>query len=77
MKTCVIEEDVIVRPVDGMQLSEGYIREDRPEHFEGRLPGMEPDAGDTVDEVLSRMEQKAKAYYGEDVIVEIVHHVHA
>lgn len=74
MKTNVIEEDVVVHPVDGMQLSEGTIREDRPHHFSGQFPGMEPDAGDTVVEVLSRMEQKAKAYYGDDVVVEIVHH---
>ena len=76
MNTYVIEEDVVVHPVDGMQLSEGYIRQDRPHHFEGCLPGMEPDAGDTVDEVLSCMEKKAKAYYGDDVVVEIaVHHI--
>ena len=74
MNTCGIEEDVIVHPVDGMQLSEGFIREDGPHHFQGYLPGLELDAGDTVDEVLFRMEQKAKAYYGDDVVVEIVHH---
>lgn len=71
MKKCVIDEEVIVHPVDGMQLSEGYIREDDKAHFRGCLPGMEPEAGDTVDEVLSRLEEKAKAYYGDDVVVEI------
>ncbi|MEE9368769.1 MAG: hypothetical protein V3V05_07880 [Pontiella sp.] len=65
-------EEVIVHPVDGMQLSEGYIREDEATHFMGCLPGMEPSAGDTVDEVLSRLEKKAKAYYGDDIVVEIV-----
>ena len=77
MKTYIIEEDVVVHPVGGMQLSEGFIREDKPHHFEGSLPGMEPDAGDTMDEVLSQMEAKAKAYYGDDVVVEIIHHIHA
>ncbi len=67
-----IEEEVIVHPVDGMQLSEGYIREDEATHFLGCLPGLEPSAGDTVDEVLDRLEKKAKAYYGDDVVVEIV-----
>jgi hypothetical protein len=67
-----IEEEVIVHPVDGMQLSEGYIRENDATHFRGCLPGMEPSEGDTVDEVLHRLEKKAKAYYGDDVVVEIV-----
>jgi hypothetical protein len=76
MNTYVIEEDVVVHPVDGMQLSEGYIREDRLHHVTGWLPGMAPEGGDTVDEVLSRLEEKAKAYYGDDVVVEIpVHHI--
>ena len=66
-----IDEEVIVHPVDGMQLSEGYIREDKAAHFMGCLPGMEPSAGDTIDEVLVRLEKKAKAYYGDDVVVEI------
>jgi len=71
MKNGIIEEEVIVHPVDGMQLSEGYIREDLKNHFQGCLPGMEPSAGDTVDEVLCRLEKKAKAFYGDDVVVEI------
>lgn len=74
MQKCVIDEEIIVHPVDGMQLSEGYIREDEHTHFRGCLPGMEPEAGDTVDEVLSRLETKAKAYYGDDVVVEIAPH---
>jgi hypothetical protein len=73
MNKCIIDEEVVVHPVDGMQLSEGYIREDQARHFRGCLPGMEPSAGDTVDEVLGRLEQKAKAFYGDDVVVEIVH----
>ncbi len=71
MRWFSIEEEVIVRPIDGMQLSEGHIRQDESKHFKGDLPGIEPEAGDTVDEVLERLERKAKAYYGEDVIVEL------
>ena len=71
MKHCIIDEEVVVHPMDGMQLSEGYIREDEHAHFRGCLPGLEPSAGDTVDEVLFRLEQKAKAFYGDDVVVEI------
>ena len=70
----IIDEEVIVHPLDGMQLAEGYIREDRSCHFKGCLPGLEPSAGDTVDEVLNGLEKKAKAFYGDDVIVEISHH---
>lgn len=66
-----IEEEVIVHPVDGMQLCEGYIREGETARFRGCLPGMEPEAGETIDEVLFRLNRKAKAYYGEDVVVEI------
>jgi hypothetical protein len=72
-----IEEEVIVHPLDGMQLSEGYIREDATVHFKGCLPGMEPSAGDTIDEVLMCLEAKAKAYYGEDVVVEIASRTYA
>ncbi|MDF7825776.1 hypothetical protein P4B35_17235 [Pontiellaceae bacterium B12227] len=74
MNRYIIDEEVIVHPVDGMQLTEGYIRADQSCHFKGCLPGFEPSAGDTVDEVLSGLEQKAKAYYGDDVIVEIARH---
>ncbi len=65
-------EEVIVHPVDGMQLSEGYIREDKATHFMGCLPGLEPSVGDTINEVLVRLEKKAKAYYGDDVVVELM-----
>ena len=74
MGKSIIDEEVIVHPVDGMQLSEGYIREDKATRFRGYLPGMEPSAGDTVDEVLGRLEQKAKALYGDDVVCEIASH---
>ncbi|VGO17256.1 hypothetical protein PDESU_05852 [Pontiella desulfatans] len=74
MKRHGIDEEVIVHPVDGMQLSEGYIRGDEATCFKGCLPGMEPEAGDTLDEVLARLERKAKAFYGDDVIVEIAPH---
>ena len=74
MNKHVHEEEVVVHPVDGMQLSEGTIRADETLHFRGDLPGIEPEAGDTVDEVLERLERKAKAYYGDDVVVEIVRH---
>ncbi|MDF7798848.1 hypothetical protein P4C99_05210 [Pontiellaceae bacterium B1224] len=74
MNKCIIDEEVIVHPVGGMQLSEGYIREDKATHFRGYLPGMEPSAGDTVDEVLGRLERKARAFYGDDIVVEIAHH---
>ncbi len=74
MRKCIIDEEVVVHPMDGMQLSEGYIREDKRTRFRGCLPGMEPEAGDTVIEVLSRLEVKAKAYYGDDVVVEITSH---
>jgi hypothetical protein len=65
------EEEITVHPVHGMQLSEGYIREDEQTHYKGCLPGIEPSAGDTIDEVVMRLEKKAKAYYGDDVVVEI------
>ena len=71
MKTKRREEEITVHPIHGMQLSEGYIREDEATHFKGCLPGIEPDAGDTIDEVIVRLEKKAKAYYGDDVVVEI------
>ena len=65
------EQEVIVHPVNGMQLSEGFIREDEAKHFLGCLPGMEPLGGDTLSEVLTRLNKKAKDYYGSDVVVEI------
>ncbi|VGO20638.1 hypothetical protein [Pontiella sulfatireligans] len=71
MRNYGIDEEVVVRPIDGMQLSEGFIREDQPQHFLGCLPGLEPAGGDTLDDVLFRLAKKAKAYYGDDVVVEI------
>ena len=69
-----IDEEVIVHPVGGMQLSEGRISEDEPAHFRGCLPGIEAMEGDSVADVLRRLEIKAKAYYGDDVVVELVSH---
>jgi len=74
MRRLLIEEEVIVHPVNGMQLSEGVIRKDESTCFMGCLPGMEPEAGDTIDEVLTRLDRKAKAYYGVDVVVELNRH---
>lgn len=74
MRNITMEEEVVVHPIDGMQLSEGTIRQDESFHFRGNLPGIEPEAGDTIDEVLERLDRGAKAYYGNDVVVEIVHH---
>jgi predicted RNase H-like HicB family nuclease len=73
MRRLLIQEKVIVHPVDGMQLSQGFIRVDEETRFFGSLPGIEPQAGDTIDEVLQRLDCVAKAYYGEDVVVEISH----
>ena len=66
-----IEEEVIVHPIRGMQLSEGYIRKDSAAGFLGSLPGLAPTRGETKEEVRAMLEQEAKAYYGEDVVVEI------
>ena len=67
-----IEEEIIVHPIHGMQLSEGYIRKDNSKGFLGCLPGLMPSQGKTKEEVRAQLEQKAKAYYGDDVIVEIM-----
>ena len=64
-------EEVIVHPVGGMQLSEGSIYANGDQRFIGNLPGLSPSVGDTVEEVLTRMNRKAKAYYGDDVVVEL------
>jgi hypothetical protein len=66
-----IELEIVVHPIHGMQLSEGYIRKDNSKGFLGCLPGLVPFAGKTKEEVLLRLEEEAKEYYGEDVIVEI------
>ena len=71
MKNSGREEEVIVHPVGGMQLSEGYIRENGSQRFVGSLPGIAPLVGDTLEEVLMRLDRMAKAYYGDDVVVEL------
>lgn len=68
------EQEIVVRPMHGMQLSEGYIRKDGSKGFFGWLPGLLPYVGKTLEEVRSLMEQEAKAYYGDDVVVVIVSH---
>lgn len=71
MGTGYIEREVSVHPVGGMQLSEGYIRTNGTKRFVGNLPGLSPSRGDTIEDVLERLERKAKVYYGDDVVVEI------
>jgi hypothetical protein len=66
-----IEDEVTVHPVHGMQLSEGYIRQDDSRGFLGSLPGLALFRGKTKEEVRVQLELAAKEYYGEDVIVEI------
>jgi hypothetical protein len=72
MKDSCIEVEVVVRPIHGMQLSEGYINEDGPLGFLGHLPGLAPFKGRTREEVRAALEQEAREYYGTDVVVEIV-----
>ena len=69
-----IVEEVIVHPVDGMQLAEGYICVDASLRYVGNLPGMSCLSGDTLEDVLDLLERKAKAFYGDDVVVEVVRH---
>lgn len=66
-----IEDEIVVRPIHGMQLSEGYIRRDNSKGFLGCLPGFLPAVGKTMEEVRIRLEKAAKIYYGDDVIVEV------
>ena len=66
-----IEREVSVHPVGGMQLCEGYIRTNGKKRFVGNLPGLSPSIGNTIEDVLERLEKQAKVYYGDDVIVEI------
>jgi hypothetical protein len=66
-----IEEEIIVHPIHGMQLSEGYIRKDNAKGYLGSLPGLAPARGQTKEEVRARLEQQAKDYYGDDVVVEV------
>lgn len=72
MENGCLEREVSVHPVGGMQLSEGSIRTSGTERFVGNLPGLTPSVGATIEDVLKRLEHKAKMYYGDDVIVEIV-----
>ena len=65
------EREVSVHPVGGMQLSEGSIRTNGTKRFVGNLPGLSPSVGDTIEDVLERLERKARVYYGDDVVVEI------
>ena len=74
MLTDYIEEEIVVHPIHGMQLSEGYIRKDSAAGFLGCLPGLCPSVGRTMEEVRAHLEQAAKVYYGEDVVVEIAPH---
>ncbi|MEN8256012.1 MAG: hypothetical protein ABFR33_11150 [Verrucomicrobiota bacterium] len=67
-----IEEEIVVHPLHGMQLSEGYIRRNNSNGFLGSLPGLLPSRGKTKEEVRAQLEEEAKAYYGDDVIVEIL-----
>lgn len=69
-----IEEEIVVHPIHGMQLSEGYIRKDNSKGFLGCLPGLVPYVGKTMEEVRLRLEKEAKDYYGDDVVVEIAPH---
>lgn len=77
MKNGCREEEVIVHPVGGMQLAEGVIRETGAKRFVGNLPGIAPVIGDTIDEVLMRLDRKAKTYYGDDVVVELASRIAA
>ncbi|HEY5622066.1 MAG TPA: hypothetical protein VIR77_05640 [Pontiella sp.] len=74
MRNTGIDEEVIVHPVGGMQLSEGRISGDEQARFRGCLPGIETLEGGSVEEVLKKLEIKAKAYYGDDVVVELISH---
>ena len=75
MKNGCPESDIIVRPVGGMQLSEGCIRRVESQKYIGSLPGISDAAGDTIEEVLRCLTRSVKAYYGDDVVVELVQHL--
>ena len=63
--------EIVVHPIHGMQLSEGYIRQDNSKGFVGSLPGLLPLKGKTQEEVRMGLENEAKVYYGDDVVVEL------
>ncbi|MCF7848169.1 MAG: hypothetical protein K9M45_04905 [Kiritimatiellales bacterium] len=67
----VREMEISVHPIHGMQLSEGYIRSDKSKGFFGCLPGLVSYEGESVNEVRRELEQEAKKYYGDDVVVDI------
>ena len=67
------EMEVIVHPIDGMQLSAGTISRAEDHRFVGRLPGMAVSIGESIDDVLGCMDRFVKAFYGDDTVVELVH----
>jgi len=77
MNQGVIVEEIIFRPVDGMQLCDGVIRMESSQRFVGCLPFMSSVIADTVDEVLRLLEKEAKSFFGDDVEVETMHHFYA
>lgn len=68
----IVEMRVVVRPVNGMQLSEGYIRKDRVTGYLGLLLGFTSFVGRTLEEVKTCLETKAREYYGSDILVEFM-----
>ena len=72
MRDSCVEVEIVVHPIHGMQLSDGYICEDGPMAFLGHLPGLNPLRGRTREEVRAALEQEARKYYGDDVVVEII-----
>jgi hypothetical protein len=71
MRENVSETVIVVHPVNGMQLSEGYIRSDKMRGFYGALPGLMPSVGASMEEVRNRLEREARNFYGSDVVVEV------
>ena len=65
------KHEIIVRAGSGMQLSEGYIQPGLF-HCSGFLPALPPCPGHNLEDVRARLEQAAKDYYGDDVIIEFI-----
>jgi len=65
------EEEIIVHPIQGMQLSEGFICAGKVKKYRGILPGLASYEGESMEEVRLHMEAEAKEYYGDDVVVDI------
>lgn len=63
-------EEVSVHPVDGMQLSEGYICESEQGYL-GCVPGLPEREGGSIEDVRMGLEHEAKEYFGDDVVVEL------